>query len=485
MGRVASRLKELAREERKAVRRIGDYWTKPTTSQHDRQKLANLLLHLKSDGSFHAIHHWGNSIVNMPLLPQLLIHPSLIVDIEPIKGEQAFAKRYGVTPFQMFELIEKDFIIPNIYMYDSDKASGFVRYEDAAETLRPVLFSTKCRINSVRRKPFLSLIGKTKFAESVKEGEGLFRSALRKLGEDRRQRLCRDASLKGALVRTANNWAYVGVLGDASPEFELWMEQVRDHPPDEQSVEPILRDLEAAKLLLASPFTAAFGGTHIIHERRLAGLSRRFETVSFGDAEQLRKRSVFSREHAAFAEFLERLARHQWSPRHPETTPQVMNKVLNDQEFGEFLAFLIENRAERIEAEEILGRCREVAHDYKQFLTLWEEVALLNLRVEADMQRSAKLRHRRQLVAATAGGAVGGLIGTAASYAVPNLPAATPLIAVLMGATLTGAVQNFVGKLIESPTGELLGAGIRGTKTKLITDFEKLERISERTRMRH
>jgi hypothetical protein len=117
---------------------------------------------------------------------------------------------------------------------------------------------THCRINSIRREPFLQALAGPEFNKLLDKGRELFEPGLSALTPDQRRELSRSEDLAGAVQREASKWAYVITLRG----HDEWTEKIMQDGVGDVQVD--LRRLTARYSTAVAPYTAAFGGTHLV-----------------------------------------------------------------------------------------------------------------------------------------------------------------------------------------------------------------------------
>jgi hypothetical protein len=300
-------------------------------------------------------------------------------------------------------LATEGFVIPNLYHYDSDRAAGFAKHEAFGDTLMPILAyeQTRCRINSIRRAPFLKAIASPQFEKFVDEGKHLFEPALAELSPEQREALTRSRELPGAVQKVSTNWAYVVSLrGRDDWTEDLRREGVHDGPRE-------LRRLTARYSAAAAPYTAAFGGTHLVPPRQLDAL--RSEGVALQLVSAARRPLDQDKWPGLRALTEAGLIRHTLGTDLPEYTIEVP-AVPEDRHFENFLAFLRDTRDRRIRMQNFLAESQEVSPDLGLTLGRWTDYFRLYEELKAE---EARLRTRGLWVGAASWGG-GGLLGAVA-----------------------------------------------------------------------
>jgi len=211
---------------------------------------------------------WGTTPRTTPVLLLLLHHPVLFVDFGGW-SEPQFVEHYGITAVQMAKLAKAGFIIPSLYFYDSYKRNA--ENEDSYEEekchhLLPLYETdeTHIRIASIRRRAMFKSLGISEDDEhsSVQKWEHLFAPMLEKVKGYPLVNLIGYGE-NDFLHKSCVNFEYINVLGVSDPQILSFCSQVKDRTkltPDELIEQ--LRVINGLKTRLASPLTAAYGGTY-------------------------------------------------------------------------------------------------------------------------------------------------------------------------------------------------------------------------------
>jgi hypothetical protein len=191
---------------------------------------------------------WGTAVEHIPLSYQLLLYPTLIVNLHPYTDSEDFQKRYRMSQEQMLQLLDLGTILLNVFAYDSDSRSGFERY-GASPGIERLLEHPGCRINSVRRNFFLQAVDPTGAGakDALTKAQRLFWSAIDEM--DPEQRL--------ALTDT---FRYLHVLGKHDDRLSKWIVSLGEEELTAARAKPIITELRGLKARIAAGFTAAFGG---------------------------------------------------------------------------------------------------------------------------------------------------------------------------------------------------------------------------------
>jgi hypothetical protein len=253
------RIADLTKHEDDSVTRFSAAAYGGLTTPTQMVLAAKTLLCIEPDGPPARFQEWGIYVANLSVLWQLTVQPTLIVDVWPMSHDE-FRLQYGITPDQFAALAHEGFIIPNLYHYDSDKANNFARHEAFSDVLMPILAfeQTRCRINSIRRAPFLQALAGSTFDALVDEGKQLFEPGLSAFTPDQRKELSRSEDLAGALQREASKWAYAITLRG----HDEWTKKIMQDGVGD--VQVALRRLTARYSAASAPYTAAFGGAHLV-----------------------------------------------------------------------------------------------------------------------------------------------------------------------------------------------------------------------------
>lgn len=430
-------------------------------SREDRIDILSRLLRIEADGSYNnSVDEWGIAAPGVPLLWQLTLQPTLIVDVIP-ESEEDFFKRYAVTPRQLADLAHKGYVIPNLYHYDTDRQVGFRKHQQYGEVLNRILDRgyTRCRILSIRRRAFLDRFG-ADFAEAEEEG----RAALAGCIESVPTKLLpsHTPTTREALSQIAVNWAYLRVLGSTNAEVQAWCERIKTNPPDSPgSTCAFFNELRGRKGLVASIYTACFGGCHLIPSATLRTMERAMasaDTVHYCDAQSRRPLSMARRQ---LMEFLANVGLqrailgtpvpdHEWAPPSAATA----------EEFKSFVAFLKDQRTLLMNAESFLNDAKKAARDTNVVLNSWRSYFELH-----ETLRKAERTRKKCRRAVVAGGAgTGNVLGAVAGVILHE-----GVLRICLGG-LGSATGSFVGNAVAEKWLDALSEG----KRKVLTPLNEL-----------
>lgn len=400
-----------------------------------RVQAAKMLLCIEENGSMLPVQEWGIQVPDLPILWQLTVQPSLIVDVWPM-SEAQFVSRYGVNPYQFAELARCGFVIPNLYHYDSDSQAGFAKHEAKSDVLMPILAfeQTHCRINSIRRAPFLRAVAGSRFEEVVNQGKRLFHPLLSTLQPDLLERLTRNETLSGALHKVATNWAYILAFRGE----DAWTQRMVEGGAGDAQRE--LRRLIARYTAAAAPYTAAFGGTHLVSPRQIDAVREEAGDVQFITLEN---RSILEKERWPGLQALTEagLIRYTLDSPLPEQALDAP-AVPEQRHFDNFLAFLRGTIDRRIRMQSFLAEAQSVSKDLNLALKHWTDYFKLYQALKGE-EEAARRKGLWVGVASWAGPtAIGTMLGAVAG---PLLFGEDPGVIsrrMFLGATLGGLITG-------------------------------------------
>jgi hypothetical protein len=211
---------------------------------------------------------WGIAVNNVPITYQLLVYPTLIVDLYPYKDEKGFFGRYGLEIPRALRLASRGHIVFNLIEYESQKSTGFAQY-CASPRIEQFLEQPWMRINSIRRQRFLDAVApEDKQDEYRSTGSRLFSDAIRRLPDIQRYLHAGYSDAPGAIKAVSENFMYLNLLATSDNGVLQWLQEI----PSTVSVESAgqwIDNIRGFKTLVASPYTAAFGGFVNYNKRRL------------------------------------------------------------------------------------------------------------------------------------------------------------------------------------------------------------------------
>lgn len=198
-----------------------------------------------------------------PLLPQLLVTPCLTVDIVPLPPRQ-FERRYGVTTDQLIKLVDKGFVIPNIYHFYNNCWHDYAKHRH----LWPILDHSETRINGEWISAYLDRY--FRFSRARERAEALLRDTvpskfdvvkwLQATGQP-------EGSLEGLFARFSQQLAYLETLGIRMyAGLDKKVDKIKRRWAEPGQQEEALKLLIAAKNILLSDVTAAYGGRYHMTE---------------------------------------------------------------------------------------------------------------------------------------------------------------------------------------------------------------------------
>jgi hypothetical protein len=432
-----------------------------------REKLqaANTLLRIEPNGRLAEFRGWGIYVAGLPVLWQLTVQPSLIVDVWPMSHDD-FKACYGIRPDQFAQLAQERFIIPNLYHYDSDKATDFARHEAFSDVLMPILAfeQTHCRINSIRRAPLLQALAGSAFNKFVEKGKELFEPGLSSLTSNQRKELTRSDDLPGALQKVASNWAYVIALRGQ----DEWTEKITQNGVGD--VQADLRRLTARYSAAVAPYTAAFGGTHLVPPRQIDALRNEGGVLQFVSGAE---RRLFERERWPGLQALMEvgLIRYTLGTPVPEQTIEPP-AVPEDKHFDNFLAFLLDTKDRRNQMQSFLIDAQRVSADLQLTLKHWTNYFKLYEELKSEEERLRRQGLWVGVGAAGGGGMLGALAGSFPLGEVPITRRAfgmhSALVGAALGALIFGGASSLASDLLRPQSPE--------PYRKLIGRFEDFER---------
>jgi hypothetical protein len=404
MTNILNELKELEEYEHESVKYFSPsaYGDLQTSSQ--RTQAARTLFRLNSSGSSAGFKDWGNYVKNLPILWQLTIQPTLIVDLEPLSHDD-FVLRTGITPEQFAILAREGFIIPNLYEYESDQANGFVKHQRFAESLMPILSEwrqTNCRINYIRRQPLLNAIFKGNYDNLVSQAKLLFESAIRTIPENQLKNITGSSEVEGAIHKVSINWAYVQTFyGEDTWTKGITASGVTDIARD-------LRRLHARYSITSAPYTAALGGAHLVSPRQIAAISEEdeyFQIVLSGDRVKVNKELSLGLE-----------ALHEIGSLRASLGSSISGEsdeipaVVDEKYFNNFLKFLIETKGHRYELQNFLTKAQQVSTDIGLTINHWKDYFELEKKLKIEAARFKKGNVIKRAASWGAGGALSSMI---------------------------------------------------------------------------
>lgn len=398
MPGVKEALNKLERDEHDAIDRCELDWTRGGVANSDIKTAAlQKLFTAEADGGHYDIKDWGVFAHRVPILWQLTIQPCLIVDVLP-ETRDSFIGRLGVTPEQFVELARRRLVVPNVYHFDSDKENQFAEHKRYYKVLEPILDSnhTHCRINAIRRRRFLELLGFDQ-EEAISEAKRLFTSGLVALDKQSREELTRDERIAGAIVKIAANWAYVVTLGSGNSEAEAWVETTRANPPQNATdMVEVLWGLKARKALIAAPYTAAFGGTHLISPQEIGAILGHYGPTNAIVKRDSNSKVPLTKSALVFREFLVEVGLNRYLLDTPVPDHEAIVPIApSDREFRNFVSFLSANNSILIRAENLLNEARRVAKTFGNPLKHWTDYFALR----EELRREQKKAMRNAIVA--------------------------------------------------------------------------------------
>lgn len=411
MADIAELISKVKDYEEQAVSSfVGDLANREFHSADQRRYVARDLFRAERRGVPHITDEWALFIEGLPVLALLTLHPKLIVDLRPY-DEKTFAKTYGVTPHQFAELVRRDYVIPNLYEFDSDRVRGFEKHRAHTEVLGQIIQPdfTRCRINSIRRTALFSIFGANKkdYNQHVSQGMDIFHDAVLAIDADLLKELTRSADANGATTRLAQNWAYVKVLGSQDEQFSHWLSGVEKSPPkNSPDAEEAIRSLVFFKRFRTNGYTASFGGTWNMRGPELQqGFKDIGRLVAVFETD-----SHLSPELEAFAAGLAEIGLKRTSL----TTDLRIERHLgelgppSDEEFESILSFLVDARGLLNRTEVMLQTLHAASADPKKQFSCIEDILDVRRQIHQEQKR---LQLRNDILTGLFGG-IGAIIGS-------------------------------------------------------------------------
>lgn len=379
--------------------------------------------------------NWGNASDSIPILDQLIINPHLIIDLKVFPTEEEFIKHYGITSRQMSRLAEKKLIAINFYTYESDKQNDFRDLCSSKVSSLRSLFTKETnliRINSIRKEAFFNRILKRNslfsFEDFVNEGRENIAKYINNIQKDKLSNIIkkdfRDIKERERFTESiVQQYAYVKSIActfnKEDPKYKYIDEiltLILETMDKEDMVKENLIKIRGLKTCIATPFTAAMGGTYnmslgalnslfsISSSIRPKALNSNKENKDINDI-IVRRQDKHTK---AFIEYVTSLNQKNKS----EYPQKEFNKVLSEKEFNDYLTFLEEIKNERVKLNNILSDLENMKHSqtYKRILKGISYFEIEN-EIKNEMNRFIKLQRGIEYLSCSVG-FFSGLIGT-------------------------------------------------------------------------
>ncbi len=216
------------------------------------------------DGDIEHWGHWGSLLV-----PHILsIQRQAIVDLHPVPPDR-FPFVYGVTFDQFQELCKSRFIIPNVYqdmdLRENIDKSAYLNYCGLEPLFDKDDFGT--RILGIRREKLISYFFPSN--DQIESDFPSFRDAiiptLRNYDPaylDRMLSGARTFTHEGCAKKLFRNLKYICALGSDEDRDKSERILQGDIFRRSEPIDGVLRWIRGAKIAIASPITAAFGGIY-------------------------------------------------------------------------------------------------------------------------------------------------------------------------------------------------------------------------------
>ena len=264
---------------------------------------------------------------------QLLVTPRLIVDIHPLSPGK-FAAYYGVDAAQLTKLAYMGFVVPNFYHYKSEGWQDYLEYPPLVD-----LLAEFGRVNSEWITRYLSEV--TDYRNAERRCSTFFREV--RVSESDRE------SVLNATHRAVTHWdrfpevygqrlAYIEVLG--GEKLKPVVSAIKDWYRDPGRRIDAVKVLCAAKALIATEVTAAYGGVVTDSEQTLSDVRQAIDTLEdlLGKRPRLTARRV-RRSEIHFAEELIAKTKRVKLHRFGESPPR-RKVALTSAEFKKFIKVL-------------------------------------------------------------------------------------------------------------------------------------------------
>lgn len=351
---------------------------------------------------------WGCAVDEVPLLRQLLIYPSLIVDLRPYKGETDLINSFGLTLNQLLRLADAGHILLNVYEFESQRGKKFEAYI-GSPGIEKILKHPNCRIHSIRREQFFRSIAVPEEIRSAtrRSARAFFEEQIVRLSQqhpDHLESLTRCRDVEGALAVVTEAYLYLEVFGSDRPEVRAWLSAL-PRQITTSSINQILVELLGIKLMLANPYTAAFGGFSTYTEQRIERMAK----ASWVLATQPEKRRVVDPIFDTGLRYIQSILKQL------DVTDDINTQVpstITDRDLNNFLGLLRDHSEVQNEALRFLEQVRASVGDDQSTLSTLEGWAKAVAQVRRAYDRIKWLSTRSgTLVGGVAGYGVGVLTG--------------------------------------------------------------------------
>lgn len=257
--RAVELIQALAKREEGVVSTIEAPKSLPRPS--DRLAHARRLFLAKSDERQVAPPEWANCPAAIPSATMVDVNYPLVVDIrlEHAVSERDFIAGYGMSPCKLARYAAKGIVLLNLYEFSSDLKRGFARHRACGQVILPLLQpEAGCRINFIRRERLLQHFGfdSNRGREDAKR---LFEFAFRSIPSGFEEVVgARD--VEDGIVRTGERLEYLRILGADSLAVRSFLDGLEAERPNASTLPDCLRTLGALKQIMATRYTAVFGG---------------------------------------------------------------------------------------------------------------------------------------------------------------------------------------------------------------------------------
>ena len=213
-------------------------------------------LNLLTCGSATCMHTMDTSF---PLLPQLVLTPHLIVDLQPMPTKN-YEKWFGVTINQLEILSKEGFITPNIYIFFDEGWKAYYGNSD----LHNLLLSDYSRINCEWISSYLNR--RYPFTSKKQQAEQFFAKQIPKISKKEERLLMNSIlspveSIDRLPAVYAHKFAYLNTIGRSKNyRLDSVCESIQEKWETTGARIEALKLLEAAHQLVIGAFTANYGG---------------------------------------------------------------------------------------------------------------------------------------------------------------------------------------------------------------------------------
>lgn len=380
------------------------------------------------DERFENWGHWAQ----MPLPTIIAIQGQVIVDLFSISPDH-FPAVYGVSLSQFKRLCRERMIILNVFE-DGDitkelnegrtlTKSRYLQFPEFEALFDQDDFGT--RVMGVRRVKMLESIGLTKDRQD-EYLEKYLRLLLPQIKMHPLNRLnallagSMSTSHRGATLVVANNLLYIGLLGTGRDKQRLYrLEQITNYSEVEKEwpILELVKWTRGRKADLASPITAAYGGTYNSTEVEVA-LREKYRPVAGSSTYEKTGRSI-TPELAALAEFQTRASQITIDGlKDVDVGPfEIWNEP---NKFENFISFIKEKRQILSDIDETIWRNKHlgVADDGTYDFSNWETYLKLTRDIYQDASPNSGIKEI--LICAAAGSALAKVVDERATSIVQH-----------------------------------------------------------------